>query len=746
MDKEDRDEMEALVVGFLQQSLNENPGGFTLEHFERVFPDRCEEPHDWYKRYKKKNTLEALQCIKESVKISNRFGTTYISLILGSDVVDPHLVDLITNQKSSGKRKKGRPSSRAMSSFSLNKQYSNHSFKSNSYHPSRLNQSQNYRRDDSHQRRSSSSWSADPQSGGRWMASNDPRNRGSSAGMMAPPQVRSSQASRPPPQPRPVSSPSPIRPSVAASVQPPAPSQIIIPQKHKPLQTPSKEVSQDPSLMRKKAHLRQKILSMLNRKFPEIKLLYLSSLFQLEYEESIDPLAYGYKSLTHLLQDPFMSESIQINYNSSIITVSAKAKGQASGKENIASIDSNVRAVNNDNGIHSLADKSNTISSSRVKLNASDPFNFRSMSQSLEPQNFPTEPYQLNNHEIEDAIKYKTLRLIFKSPENTLRLDDWSSKFEQESRLKIRIRDYGFKTTLEFFKHLAIELPIKVQLNKHDEWVAVLDIAMFSEWLHGKLQSGHYRAYTSTEAYLELVAFPTDKYTFADNEELIDQEFKPAFILSVKRASSMWVQLRTPKRIEEHLCVEASMVGYEDYNAKDLFKVPMYFVKPGFPCAVFDSVQQRWCRALVLKAPDTIDRDYEITALLVDYAVVRNYPVSKLLFLMKTHLKSPVGPIYSRLQGIKDENVLGAQFKSAKVILQEYTSPPVTLACKFIASYPTNEPSHMPQKCFEVTLIDTRHGKDCNLTDDINSCDLDGADQSRSAMAQQAKSSVSNEG
>jgi len=714
--EENKIEIRALVLGFLQQSLKENPYGFSVADFERFFPEKCEEPRDWYKRYKLKSTLEALECIKEDINLTfnHRANTHFVSLNMKSDKVDPHLIDLITNQKSSSKKTSRRPSSRALASFSLNRQYSGPH--SRSGYNSRLNHGQQYRGENSFIKKSSPplvssrpSIYAKPLPTSSWMASGDPRNRGSSASMV-PPQIKTptpSQANLKPsvPQTRPPSVTSQPVPRFTSSVQQPEPTSKV----------KDKEQDEDPTLVQKKIYLRQRILSLLTRKFSEIKLLHLNSVYSIEYSENIDPAAYGHKNFTNLMQDSHLSEHIQINYKPPFVTVSARKRAQLEGKENVASRQGNST---DSSTMNNTSDKSNKISTTEAKFEAVDTFNLKTMIQSLEPLGSVKEP-QPNNLEIEDTVKYRTVRMIFKSPGSSLKLEDWLVKFEQESRVRIRISDYGCRTLLEFFKRLAKDLPIDVQLNRDDEWVAVADIGSLSEWLNKKLLDGHYRAVTSIESRYEQIAFPNDTYTYTESKDLMSAEYHPAFILSVKRSNSLWIQLRTPRKIEEHLSVEASMTCYEGYSGMSLLKVPKAFVKPGFPCAVFESTQQRWCRALILKASPTIEQNEEVTALLVDYGITRSYAISQLSCLVRKHLKLPVGPIYSRLSGIRDECSLSLQ-QRAKMILQEYTSPPVTLACKFLAAIPSQEPDYLPRSCFEVKLVDTRHGKDCNLSDDIN--------------------------
>lgn len=755
VDESEIAELRALVVGFLQQQLNDNPQGISVRAFEKRFPEVTDEPDDWYKRYDKRNTLEALECIQDAVKVNynSRFNETFISLNLKSDSVDTHLVDLITHQRSSGKRRKttSRPSSRALSSFSLNKQYSRGYDRS-----TRLNHGHQYRNEhlfakkydqptfrSSAYRTSQTSMSMQPPP---QQAFTDPRLRNS----MVPPQIK--------PQPSSYSSSrsqhsvvSPHKPNTAqtvASLPSPQSTKPIIPtngqksssqstnslasprtlttQKVPPITTVKETIQEskqedlgDPLLIPKKDRLRQRLIHLLTYKHAEIKLFHLSALYKLEFDENLDPKAFGHKTITDLIQDPIIRDHIQIIFGSPFVTICASNRSPLLGKENVASGDSNnvkKQVTKRYSSAECLAIQKDILSSAKQKIDAADIFNVRTMLQNLEPLCDVVEP-PLGNMEIEDQVKYKTIRIIYKEPNSTLKLEDWPTKFEQETRLQIRLRYYGCTSLLDFFEKLSKDTPIKVSKNKDDDYVATMHIIDLSTWIQEKMNSNCYKAITALESRYELIAYPNDSYTFFDPKEVIvkEAEYVPVHILQVKLSNYLWIQIRTPKRIENHLFIETSMGSYENYKKDGLLTVPKSFVKPGFPCAVFDQAQQRWCRALILKAPDVVDKNYEISALLVDYGVVKNYPINQLSCLMKTHLKSPVGPIYCRLHGVKNEK--GIQTKK---VLQEYTCPPVTLACKFINVALSNEQAYLPKYYFEVSLVDTRQNEDCNLADSCN--------------------------
>lgn len=736
-------ELGPLVVSFLQQTIKENPRGFALREFERKFPEGTDEPHDWYKRYHKNTTVEALQCIPGDVVLNNYRGEIHISLNPHSKHIDRDLVDLIQNQRASNKKRTkngySRPSHRivALRSFNLNRQYSSGHSGGGYRQPARLNYEQQYRGDQFIRRSSELPPPSAPVSRPpsiyenttptKWMASNDPRqSRTSSApSPMVPPQVRLPTQPKPaavvsspaPSQPQPHAQPqTPIRPPdpPETSVQKPTLSAVGRPRVSRPSDE-EQHKEEDPAMVAKKNHLRQRLISLITRKAAEIKIFHLASLYQLDYHEEIDWKSYNHQSLASLLQDPIVSESIQINYRSLFSTISIRPKIQSSDKENIG-------LENRPDGMTN----GHSISTTKDKLNAVDPFNVKPMLHSLEPLGNIKEP-PLKDWEIEEIVKFKTMRMVFKGQNSTLKLDDWDTKFEQENRIRVRIRDYGCKTVLEFFKRLSVDIPIKLQ-NLDGQWVAIADLGRLNPWLREKMEANQFRALQAIDSRYELIAFPDDVYTYTDIKDVLHPSYQPAHILSVKRSDSMWIQLRTPKRIEDHNCLDSSMMCYQDYNEKKIIPLPRHFIRPGFPCAVFDRNMARWCRGLVLKREKRGD-DLEINILLVDYGFEKTYGSSDLSVLMRTHLKFPVGSIYSKLSGVQDLNSIKVQ-RNAKMILQEYINPPATLACKFLGSAPASKnPPYLPKMVAEVILVDTRQGKDCNLADDINvphdSCDCD---------------------
>lgn len=746
---EDKQEMSALVVGFLQQTLKDNPRGLTLRDFERFFPERAEESVDWYKRYGANTTVEALKMIPEAVRFefSGVQSTTYITLNMASSLVDTQLVDLIQGQKAStkrGRRGPSRPSaysSRAMNSFSLNRQYGQPERRTD--FRTRLNMEPNRSTNSLFARVSPpravmpprpSIYNKVPASSR--MASNDPRNRSASNASMVPPQVKTPSSSTQPSLNQ-LQTQKTISSSGTPHV-PTTPSSLVlnrsstVPSSNQGFTSPSPRLAskpneqsqisraEDPEIDIKKQRLGQRLQSLLTSTFSEIKVAHVKGLYKVSFGDEIEPSLYGHSTWTSLFQDPHLSCYVQLNLKSiPFPTISARKRVSLDSRVTLAFVDQ----LKDDHGAENSNNryrKEPVVSAAKVKLDAVDPFNVRSMLQNLEPIGKIKEP-TLNNKPIDDVVKYKTMRIIFNSAEKSLKVDEWEIKFEQESRLKIRIRDYGCRTFLEFFQLLEKQLPITIKKDAHDNYIASTAIEDFREWLHEQLVAKNYRAITSLSKDYDLIAFPDMRYTWVNHKDLIKKDsYEPAIILSAKNSSQIWIQLRTSKKIEEHLCVEASLTCYQDYKDRGLNRVPVYFVRPGFPCAVYDVSQNRWCRAVLIDTPDVIDKNYNVIAMLVDYGTIKSVPISELLCLMKTHLQIPVGPINCRLVGINNECDESVQ-KRAKLVLQEYTSPPVTLACMFVSDSPDGgQPDYLPKRHLNIKLIDTRHGRDFNLTDIMN--------------------------
>lgn len=735
---EDREEIAALVVGFLTQSLKENPEGFSLRDFERFFPEKTDEPADWYKRYNKRNTQEALELIKGDVEIcyNPRRGTNYIKLNSRSKKIDRDLVDLVINQRSSGKKRSrtARPSdrTRAMKSFQLNQQYRGSAIYNA---PTRINHDQH---------RGASQIARGPPLSrntlNRSAASSrhDPRLR-----TMVPPQVRPNSslpiqshlsASRPPtsaptqssgvPTPAtasPATNSATTRPFDSHSRHSSTPSRgekvpKLSSNGHTSAPKPSNEPN--PALKQKKSYFRQRLQSLLFRRMDAIKILNLNAIYQNQFDEKLDPTEYGHKDLLTLLQDPEVSDYIQLNFDPPLMSISSKNWVIPNDKENNMTKSTTKSTDARGSG---LADKSNTsILSARQKLQAAAPFNLVSMLQSLEPLG-PTKEPPLKPREVESVIKYRTLRLIYRSESSSLKLDEWETKFEEESRLRLRIWDYGFKNNLEFFKYLAKDLPIKVHLNKSDEWIAMTDVESLTKWVRDRLHKFDWKAPYVIDKRYELFSLPTDTYNFNESDSLIGKEYDKSIILSTKPSCSMWIRLKNKETEDASNGIMSSLTSYEDHKNDGIFRIPKEFIKPGLPCAAYDSNVQGgvWCRALILKTPGVIDKNYEIPTLLVDYGIERKFLISELLFLLKCHLQPTVRPIYSKLHGLKNESSLEVQ-KQFKKVVQEYTNPPVTLSCKFISKKPAELDSFLPRSRLEVVLCEAFNVRKGSLADHIN--------------------------
>ena len=734
MNAEDKADLEALIVGFLTSSLKENPQGFTIQEFERLFPAGADEPHDWYKRYGKSNPLDALRCIPQSVRISDngQWGTIYVSLIRRSDKVDQHLVDLVTHQRASNKKRRPGPrssSQRVLDSFAINKKYSHGPSRlkvQGSLNVDRGEPAWDYRRRGSpvtnDYRAARPSYHKDPVRA----PPNDSRNRPFQQPVIP---LQVAKPSQSPPQQNyfsslqsqnRCSSSVPTKALTPAKVTPaPSLTSAHPPTPLKPNDRPVDKPIDSEEVQEKKSIVLQRLIQLLTKKASEFNIFYLDGVYKLEYEEKLDPSELGYCSITSLLEDSYFSAFIQINFKRNSHTVSMR--NLYNGKENASKpssgsdfITSAQSATCND----PLADRSNKARSVAGKYEALDPFNLRTMLSNIEAMSDIKE-IPLGNNKVEDIIKYRTMRIIFKDPNLTLKLDDWDMRYQQEwNRGKVQIRDYGFKTLLDFFKHLAIELPIAITLTRNDEWVASSDYDKIGRWITNKVKSGQYRAVIVLNSFFERVALPNDKYTYADLKGLNESDYVAANIMSVKAPHKMWIQLRTHKRIEEHLNLEGSLSGYDDIKKR--FYIPDGFIRPGFPCVAFDESQQRWCRAVILKVAETGHRDEPVVAFLVDCGVTRCLPSSHLTCLQKVHLKVPVGLIYAELHGVEDDLA-----PIAKRVLQEFTSPPVTLACKIKGSIELKEDrgdDYLPNRCYSVTLIDTTQATDVDLAKYINSC------------------------
>lgn len=776
MTDELKEELEALAVAFLTQNLKEFPSGMPVDYFERTFPEKMDEERDWYKRnFKKPSVLAALQSIPNAVRLSYRGNCAYATLNQTSDKVDPHLVGLVTGQRSSSKKKRtgggGRThSQRVLDSFTMNRRSSNHSystenrFKSkftsqgrtfggfgNSNQSTRSSASTSY--DQSHWNRSTvyhrptRASASDPRSGysearaasndgwatpkeskpqppkDPWTTSADPR----AAHNIVPPQVRpmttaslsSATPTKQPPTPSTLKTPTP-----ASTPRP----HISTPIAKAPSRTLGEQVKtahlQDATFEERKTRLRNNLVVLLTTKFDSLKVFYLASIYREEYKEDLEPGLYGHKTMTDLLKDPYFKDHIKIIPDFPYHLIRAINSGEiTNGKENVASKESNGNATGGlANNAEPLADRSNNISASKAKYNAIDPFNVRTMLQSLEPlKDIKSSP--LGNFQVEDIVKYRTMRIIFKSPDMTLKLDDWEVKYQIEwnSRIRIHIQDYGFKTLLEFFKHLATDIPIKIRLM-NDEWVAKSDYDSTSKWLNETLAAGKYRAIMVMDKKYDYIAFPNETYPVFDLKSLTHQNYYPVTIMSVNYPHKMWLQFKTAETIAAHLSIETSLTSYADYKKKNTFPVPLQFIKVGFPCVAYDEPQQRWCRAAVAEVPEKLDPESTITVFLVDYGVARHVKRAHLQCILKSHLNQPVGLIYARLHGVNKDFE-----KMAKMTLQEFTNPPVVLACKILSSMHTPGDDvdvrwQSRKSIFNVTLIDTRQGRDCDLATAINNC------------------------
>lgn len=658
MDAESKSYVESIVIGYLTQNLKEFPSGVPLAQFERTFPKLSDEADDWYKQYGHKSTMSVLQAINsDTVKVGlDRYNNHVVRLNMQSNKVDRDLVDLVQNQKSAAKKRRGpvRSNSRAaMSSFSLNRQYSNN-WSSKQSTPFRLNQDRrNY--SDSYGSNDKRSPSTDYQSyrssqPSNWKssrplnsnASQDPRVNSRSSSFV-PPQVKPSSyssskptshsspsvkytSSRLPTATR-TSSDTHAKTAQSSNTKPPSPTytsrtqstpeQLTKKKDSEPLA--EKQQTDDPELIAKRSQLRQRLTYLLTTRHQDIKLIHLNCIYKQAFDESLDPKVYGYKSITTLLKDSEIKQCAELVYTTGMPILRSKTPNN----KNKSSDDK-----------ENSEDQSKPISA--LKLNAIEPFNFKTMASNLEIAPIRIEP-QLGDLAIEEPVKYKTLRLIHKAENSSLAIDDWQAKFEEDYSLRIRISDYGCRTMLEFFYKLARDLPIKVVLRKNN-WLAVFDQNAAKTWLDTQLADGHYRAICAFEARYENMAFPDDVYIYMNPNSNAKTTFSRMHLDSIRSSNFTF-----PERSEGLLAIEERMNCYRDYHKQGFFTIYETFVKPGLPCAAFDHIQQRWCRALVTGLPSTVNRNMNVRVLLVDYGIEKEIPFTMISGLLKELVRIPVG-------------------------------------------------------------------------------------------------------
>lgn len=748
------DEVACLVVSFLQGIYKDNPNGINVKEFTVKFPEICGEDSDWYKDYGYPSLKAALQAIEpEHVNLTHNKATNvwFVCLNPRSSKIDKDIMNLILGQRAKPKKRRNvqnRPN-RALASFSMNRQWaSKPSYNQSQYNNRRLNQERNdsfiYSKgpeparpslynNNRHSYSNSNSGASpyDPRAGRSHSSvqnlsrpSPPPQGPLRSPTTPQPPNQTFRQSSQPVSWSGTLSNKETSRTSPPRQAQPSQPVvEPIVRRKDKDYTTTKtvEKIPDDEQTIIKKNYIRQRLVFLLTRKHSEIKLLHLKNLYQYEFEEDLNPGEFGFKSIADLMKDPLISSHIKLNVKSPSITISMRNSTPSNGKENV-----NTEAT-------CAESNCNGLTKDQKKMDAIDPFNLQNMTNSLEqfiePLKESTNSIENMATKCEDVVKYKILRIVFKSPSSLLPLDDWETKYEQETRLRIRARDFGYKTNLEFFKALQEDMPISVYYDDTNHYVATVVTEDLQNWVSGQLNRGYYKAMMSMDSLYEIVAMPDDLYTYNKlGDDLIEPnrqtskeiKFHPVSILSAKDYESMWIRIKDAKNIESFLSIEASMTCYEDYKRKGLLKVPLQYVMPGFPCAVFDPAQRRWCRGMVLKSPETVDKNYMIEVLLVDYGITKQVAISEMLCILKNHQSCQVGPIYSRLLGVIDR---GQQGKAhSRMVLQEYTNPPVKLACDFRRKIKLTDSmtKHMPRYIAEICLCDTRRNEDVIIADLIN--------------------------
>lgn len=398
MEPDDVDELRALVVGFLQQSIKDNPNGFALEQFERIFPDRCDEPRDWYKRYGKSNALDALKCIVgDSISVRPSRGTYQISLIVSGSGVDKDLLSLIVGQKTSSK-KSSRGRGRYQSFVALN-QIRSHRTTPSQFRPRRNSPDNSCYYNDrrpssasigpprpqptsynSMSQNRSGPYSSDPRRLSQLQSSSLMTSEARSQSVIGSQNIQPQVTSRSP-------STSTTSPSNITSLKWQSPSTTVSPQQQsistkqstndsqvlrtinlvnqnfqEPSSTPKNvtRIDSNPEVERKKDILAQRISRLMSTRTNDLKLLHLSSLYKLEFEEEIKAQDYGYNSLTELLRDPVLTKQFEINCHAPFFSLRRRLPGSETSCQEEA------------------------ISSNLSKVTVADPFNLKKMISSLQ--------------------------------------------------------------------------------------------------------------------------------------------------------------------------------------------------------------------------------------------------------------------------------------------------------------------------------------------------------------------------
>lgn len=695
-DEDIKVEIRALVVGFLQQSLKEK-SGFTLEEFDRQFPTACDEEHDWYTKFGKKNSLDVLKLIPDTAKISMRNGSHFISLNLNSEAADKHLIDLITKQKSSGKRK-SKPASRAQSSFSLNRRFDN---------PYRQNYNQNRPRYNS-----SYNYSVDP-----WKSYDLFRNtptipshtRRTSTGYSSqaipkrfPPTPTSNISSKPVIENIEKKATQPLQPSKNQQSTQFRPTQIPLDKKIVPVQQPiptspvAKEniTPEDDSLTIRKHHLRQRLQLLLSKTTSEVKLIFLCSLYQREFDEKLDPSKYGHSGIVGIIDDPVISPYLCVDYSQSPnIYVKLKAKDDKDGDK----------------------------LSQRESIK---PFNLVDMRNCLDNITLLREPKK-KLLPIEDLVRFKTYRIILKSPNSKMRLDEWVSKFEQETKLHLNIKDYGHDSYESFFNEIAKDSPLTITKDESGLY-GEIDHPALTDWIKKQVSLNCYRSIISLSKDFDRIAFPDDEYNYS--KAAPEKEFVPASILTVTKVCELWLIMRNQDAYKELVAIESTMNCYNDFKNQDItVRLPKVFMIPGCPCAAYDETTKKWYRAVVIKRVLNTD---DVLLLLVDYGMEKYFSRTSLWCLFRKHIDVPVVPYCCSLKGIDMFSEIPSYFK---MILQEYSSANVVLACKFSKQENLSQSlPYMPKTRWVVDLCDTRNNEQKYLIENLKNFNSQNQNKSES--------------
>lgn len=712
-DEEQILEIRGIVTSFLQTKLNEKRS-FTIAEFDRLFPTVCDEDYDWYKRFGKSNSLECIQLVSDAVNISYYNGIPNISLNLASKTLDNHLVDLITHQKTSNKK---RPTSRAKSSFSLNRRFDN---QRNNYHS--FSNQNNYSRNNSNNRSSqpppaqgnsqenkSGYFREAPHAANRRTTNSNgqSQNYNNNSDWTTQTQAQPIKTNLDPRLSQQQSLDNGIKPLVThnsnqtannsdqSATKRPAiqgnsnsikpviqSSKLALSIKKTNLTVASKKDKQEntnPVIEALKDHLRQRLERLLDLRNQEFRLMSLCDFYKQEFEETLDPRKYGHDGIVTLLLDPMISSHVCVDFNDSpYVTIRSRFMKTRRAAEDLNNKES-------------------------IEL-----FNFKGMKNCLDTYLEPPKDLKPKRKAIpiEDIVKFKTVRIISQQPDKRLNLEDWVEAFEFETKLHLNISDYGFTKHDEFYQELAKDTPITLSRDTNGDLIGEVFHQNLEFWIRTEIDKGNFKCIISLSKDYDRVAFPGDEFNYYKKQDNSVQYHKVS-ILSAKKDSEIWLMPRNPKAFQDLTIIGTTLSSYNDFRKQEMtLRLPRCFRISGCACAVYDEIENKWSRGVIVKRIT----DEEVVVLLVDYGKEKIYPGTALWCLMKTHLNIPVVPFCASFKSGLNCDKVSPHFKK---IMQEYSNSDDILACKIFEERECNySPIYLPKKRWIVDL--------CNPSGDQN--------------------------